>query len=75
MKAQGLAETNQQSGKAPSKTGIIVPTDEDEEEHEGLDNGKIRLGEKLGLRQRLFDSETILLDQGLLLRFKIYSHL
>ncbi len=42
MEAQGLAEADEEAGQGPGEAGVVVAADEDEEEHEGLDDGESR---------------------------------
>jgi hypothetical protein len=59
VKAEGLAEAEKEAGECPGKSTVVVAADEDKEEHQGLEDGEIGLGEKLGFGQRLFGGEAV----------------
>ena len=71
VEAQGLGEADEEAGQRPGEPGVVMPTDEDEEEHESLDDCKVGLGEKLGLGKRLLDGEAVFVYQNAFLGAKV----
>jgi hypothetical protein len=68
VEAEALAEADQQAREGPYEARIVVAADQDEENYEGLNQGKVGVGEEFGLRQSLLDSDAVFLYKKTLAR-------